>query len=75
MDNEYTQIDEYFVCNDCGAHSTSQETIIHFETCNCGESKRWEKVNNEFDWEEADRQDKEYERYLKSYELNSENYL
>lgn len=69
----YTKIGKFYNCNDCGAFSISLETLTHFEGCVPGECEKWEKINNEFDWEEADRQDKEYERYLKEDGLNYEN--
>ncbi len=39
----YTIIDNYFVCNDCGASSISMKSIKHHPTCVPGTSQHWEK--------------------------------
>ena len=47
----YTQVEEVgdfegaenrWSCNDCGAHGTVKEQIVHHATCTPGESKKWE---------------------------------
>jgi len=46
---EVTHIEEAnaYVCNNCGAYSTKEETINHYPSCKKGESKRWEKFYKE----------------------------
>lgn len=46
--NEYTCVEDgIYVCNDCGAYSSSERTVKHHKTCSAGESKRWEKFYDE----------------------------
>ena len=49
MRDRYTYIDEagIWVCNDCGAAGLMKEDIIHFDSCERGESEKWEKVYSE----------------------------
>ena len=43
--NTYTQIDSDIVqCNDCGAHSYSEDTVKHHPNCDPGEREFWEDV-------------------------------
>ena len=61
MPNSYTQVEAVgdfdgaenrWSCNDCGAHGTVKEQIVHHKTCEPGESKRWEKFYTEANEEE-----------------------
>ena len=46
--HEYTWVDENIcVCNDCGAHASSEEGVVHHKTCKPGESKKWENFYNQ----------------------------
>lgn len=48
MISEYTWIeDDVCVCDNCGAHASSEKEVKHHKTCRPGESKRWEKVYGE----------------------------
>ena len=49
MGDRYTYIDEagIWVCNDCGAAGLMKEDIIHFDSCERGESEKWEKIYSE----------------------------
>ena len=48
MENNYTHIKEkdaeidIWTCNDCGAYAKEKEDIKHHDSCNSGESKKWE---------------------------------
>lgn len=47
-DQEVTWVeDDICVCNNCGAHAESPQKIKHFETCQPGEAKKWEKFYSE----------------------------
>jgi hypothetical protein len=48
----YTQIDEIFVCNDCGAYGESAEAVQHFPDCTPGESEKWREFYNQPDPED-----------------------
>jgi len=40
----YTEVDEgIVVCNDCGAHASTSDGVVHHETCRRGESRKWER--------------------------------
>ena len=41
--NDYTNIDGFVICDDCGCSSETIEGIEHYATCMPGESKHWEK--------------------------------
>ena len=44
MNEEVTRVeDDVCVCNNCGAHASSEKEIKHYKTCSPGESKKWEK--------------------------------
>lgn len=44
----YTHIEGVgYVCNDCGAHGEVQDEIVHYPTCNPGESDRWQQWYSE----------------------------
>lgn len=46
--SEYTWIeDDVCVCNNCGAHASSEKKVKHYKTCRAGESKRWENFYNQ----------------------------
>ena len=41
---ETTLAEEGYICNNCGAFANSPEKIRHHDTCQVGESKKWEKI-------------------------------
>ena len=48
--------EDIFVCNNCGAHAETIESISHHNTCKKGEAKKWEKFyeeNSDTLWETA----------------------
>jgi hypothetical protein len=48
MQNQYTNVmDGVWQCNDCGAHADTKENVVHFKTCQPGESAKWEKFYSE----------------------------
>lgn len=53
--SETTYIEEadVHVCNNCGAHSASIDTINHYPACKKGESKKWEKFYSKNNDEEV----------------------
>jgi hypothetical protein len=64
--HSYTQVEspgdfegamEIWCCNSCGAHGPSKEEIKHFQSCQSGESEKWE----EFYSRQDDEQDLEEE--------------
>ena len=34
-------------CNDCGAHAPTKKDIVHHDTCQSGESQKWQDFYNE----------------------------
>jgi protocatechuate 3,4-dioxygenase beta subunit len=44
IESEYLDI---WQCNDCGAYAELKKNIVHYQTCNPGESKRWETEDKE----------------------------
>ena len=54
MENSYTEVTEGVVqCNDCGAHADTKENVSHYDSCNPGESKKWEDFYNEENYTDA----------------------
>ena len=45
--HEYTQIEDIWQCNDCGAHANEIKDILHFASCVTGECIYWEKFYEE----------------------------
>lgn len=39
----YIEEAEVYSCNNCGAYSSTPQTIAHIATCKRGEAKRWER--------------------------------
>ncbi len=35
------------VCDDCGAYADKEENVVHHNSCNPGESKKWEEFFSE----------------------------
>jgi len=46
MEDRYTYIEEagVWICNDCGSLGPMIEDIIHHDTCERGESEKWEEI-------------------------------
>jgi hypothetical protein len=44
-------------CNDCGAYADKKENIVHYDSCQPGESKKWE------DFYEDQKEDMENQYY------------
>lgn len=59
----YTTLPPVVVCNDCGAYADSEKSVVHFESCQPGESARWAEYYSQP--EEPGMSDEEYEKYLK----------
>lgn len=57
MDSETTfdEDAEMYICNNCGAHSESPESIKHYKTCKPGEAKKWENFYSQANKEETGR--------------------
>ncbi len=56
MKNEYTNVvDEsedfgpVWSCNDCGAHANKPKNVKHHNSCNPGESAKWQKYYEDND--------------------------
>lgn len=50
---EYTVIEGVHVCNDCGAHGSSPDSVEHYSSCNPGESERWKEFYDQPECERA----------------------
>jgi len=50
------------VCNDCGAQAPTEAQVVHYPTCEPGESAKWEAFyDNAPSQEEDEKADREYE--------------
>jgi hypothetical protein len=45
--NDFEGAQEFWSCNDCGAHADKPENVKHHDSCTPGESKKWEKFYGE----------------------------
>ena len=43
MPHSYTNVyEDIWQCDDCGAYANSKDKIVHYESCQAGESEKWE---------------------------------